>query len=229
MGKWRYIAKEPRTGVLEGSSAKRCPVCQKMTPLNGGFHRNRTTKDGFACYCRTCTPIVVAPFINREKARQVAKLAWSTIRNDPTYWQRKRAYYSRVLAPRYRCDVEERRKIEARWMVYYAVKYGTLKKPAACSSCGRGSSGHGLQAHHTDYSKPLEVRWLCTACHGKTHRKYGHKSLPEEQEGAELPSDHQGDRGTPLPSRVRAEGQAIQEIQREADVPVPGESGSNRC
>jgi hypothetical protein len=41
-----------------------------------------------------------------------------------------------------------------------------VKEP--CESCGRQPA----QAHHDDYSKPLEVRWLCSACHGVEHRRY---------------------------------------------------------
>lgn len=36
-----------------------------------------------------------------------------------------------------------------------------------CSVCG---SVLNVQAHHPDYSKPLEVIWLCTPCHADEHR-----------------------------------------------------------
>jgi hypothetical protein len=26
-----------------------------------------------------------------------------------------------------------------------------------------------LEAHHTDYSRPLEVEWLCVSCHRNHH------------------------------------------------------------
>lgn len=36
-----------------------------------------------------------------------------------------------------------------------------------CEKCGKRA-----QAHHDDYSKPLEVRWLCTTHHREHHREH---------------------------------------------------------
>ncbi len=49
-----------------------------------------------------------------------------------------------------------------------AVRDGKLVKPKACQWCG--VENKRLEKHHEDYSKPLEVLWLCAACHGKTRR-----------------------------------------------------------
>ncbi|MDD4804270.1 MAG: hypothetical protein PHN69_03775 [Candidatus Pacebacteria bacterium] len=46
--------------------------------------------------------------------------------------------------------------------VYYALKAGKLIKPAQCEIC---KSTENIQAHHKDYSKPLEVDWVCQKCH----------------------------------------------------------------
>ena len=51
--------------------------------------------------------------------------------------------------------------------VYRAVKSGRLVRPSACSQCGRSDSA--IHGHHDDYSRPLDVRWLCTWCHGELH------------------------------------------------------------
>jgi len=41
------------------------------------------------------------------------------------------------------------------------------KMPHDCEQCGAPNA----HAHHDDYSRPLDVRWLCRTCHGIEHRK----------------------------------------------------------
>lgn len=40
------------------------------------------------------------------------------------------------------------------------------QRPSRCETCPNNTD---LQAHHDDYAKPLEVRWLCRSCHIKHH------------------------------------------------------------
>lgn len=58
-------------------------------------------------------------------------------------------------------------KVEAHKKVASALKSKILKNPGECSSCRLKTSY--LDAHHEDYSKPLEVVWLCPTCHRKIH------------------------------------------------------------
>lgn len=46
-----------------------------------------------------------------------------------------------------------------------------FKKP--CEGCGVLS----VEAHHHDYSKPLDVHWLCRPCHMRAHGKQS-RQLP---------------------------------------------------
>jgi hypothetical protein len=57
-------------------------------------------------------------------------------------------------------------KWKAREKFKYAVEVGKIKR-LPCEVCGNPKS----QGHHEDYSKPLEVRWLCANHHGFTRYK----------------------------------------------------------
>lgn len=56
----------------------------------------------------------------------------------------------------------------------YAIKQGIIERKYKCEICGaeyRFKDGRsGIQAHHTDYNKPLEVMWLCQKCHHEWHK-----------------------------------------------------------
>jgi alanyl-tRNA synthetase len=57
-------------------------------------------------------------------------------------------------------------KVSAHRAVECAVKNGSLVKKA-CSICGNERS----QAHHEDYTKQLDVIWLCQKHHSELHLK----------------------------------------------------------
>ena len=61
---------------------------------------------------------------------------------------------------------EDRQKYLARKTVENHLKAGKLtRKP--CERCGARKA----QAHHEDYSKPLDVIWLCPKDHKARHRE----------------------------------------------------------
>lgn len=55
-----------------------------------------------------------------------------------------------------------------------AIKNGTLKR-LPCEVCGDEKS----QAHHTDYTKHLEIKWLCRKHHMILHRKNSPENTKE--------------------------------------------------
>lgn len=61
-------------------------------------------------------------------------------------------------------------KYQAHNSVNNALRDGKMTKPLSCEQC---HSSSGLHGHHDDYSKPLEVRWLCPACHKAWHDENG--------------------------------------------------------
>lgn len=57
-----------------------------------------------------------------------------------------------------------------------AKKDGRVLKATECSDCGKGGRIH---AHHPDYTKPLDVEWLCPKCHSSRHPKRGRRLLAQ--------------------------------------------------
>ncbi len=58
-------------------------------------------------------------------------------------------------------------KFKARYTLRSAVRQGKIKR-LPCEVCNKTPT-HG---HHNDYSKPLEVQWLCKKHHYEKHRKH---------------------------------------------------------
>lgn len=54
----------------------------------------------------------------------------------------------------------------ARRQLLEAVWAGDITRPETCEECG---SGGDIQAHHDDYAEPLDVVWVCPACHTAKH------------------------------------------------------------
>lgn len=90
-------------------------------------------------------------------------------RNRERVNQQSRAYTERHrerrLASSRAHDARFPERKAARKIVRLAMLRGEVERKL-CEKCGSQES----QAHHEDYSKPLDVRWLCAACHGKEHR-----------------------------------------------------------
>lgn len=62
-----------------------------------------------------------------------------------------------------------------------AVRDKKLVKPTLCEACGRVER---LDGHHYDYTKPLEVVWLCKTCHGQVHRYENERARQKVKEFA---------------------------------------------
>lgn len=62
-----------------------------------------------------------------------------------------------------------------------ALRKGTLVKPLECEGCGPHYEGK-LEAHHDDYSKPLEVKWLCDPCHKQRHIEQRLEARPYQEQ-----------------------------------------------
>lgn len=70
-----------------------------------------------------------------------------------------------------------------------AVKKGRLV-PLPCEVCGawrfRSDGQRDIVAHHDDYNKPLDVRWLCKVHHAEWHKT--HNAIPWVKSRSKRPS-----------------------------------------
>ena len=57
-------------------------------------------------------------------------------------------------------------KVRARKKVNHEIEAGRMVAQP-CIKCGAAKA----QAHHRDYSKPLDVEWLCSSCHSQLHNQ----------------------------------------------------------
>jgi ribosomal protein S27AE len=149
---------------------KRCFRCTTVLPLSE-FYKHPMMADGHLNKCKVCTKADAT--LNRATKTPEELAAYEKKRyEDPA--RRKAIADSRKRArkkdperyARYNRDDQLRHpeKRAARKKVGNAIRDGRLVKQP-CEVCGAKK----VQAHHDDYSKPLEVRWLCIPCHAKHH------------------------------------------------------------
>ena len=112
--------------------------------------------DGHLNKCKECAKKDVTDryYAEFDKIREYEKRRFQT---------KERKRYAVNCLREYRQKHPE--KARAWSMVGRAVRNGTLIRQP-CEVCGEAK----VQAHHEDYSKPIDVRWLCF----KHHRYYGH-------------------------------------------------------
>ncbi len=89
-----------------------------------------------------------------EKNRDKLLVKGKELRATPEYKKRQK-----IAHENYRR--RNRYKIKSRSIFTYALKKGEIKSQP-CEICGSVKNIHG---HHKDYTKPLEVNWLCRIHH----------------------------------------------------------------
>lgn len=132
---------------------KVCSSCGREKPLSE-FNKCRCKKDGLQDRCRECFSTY-----NKERyssAPERFKKAASEYREENI---------ENVFATRMEMCRRNPSHKNAGMALSYALKLGYIEKPDHCLGCGRPDSESRVTAHHNDYSKPLEVVWVCSKCH----------------------------------------------------------------
>ena len=135
------------------SDVKKCFKCNEVKPVED-FYRHPCMADGHVNKCKDCN--------KRDVRENRAKRIEHYREYDRARGNRQGVEYLR----KYREGNPD--KYHAHIMVRNHIRGGKLTRATECEECGSDSNIH---AHHEDYSKPLEVVWLCAACHAKRHPK----------------------------------------------------------
>lgn len=118
---------------------------------------------GRSTKCRVCSDKERRTGVNNQKRiewRLENKVRLSGYRRR---WREKNR--ERVKETQLRYDLRYPEKEVARNRVAMAVRNGKLKR-LPCATCGEAKT----DAHHEDYSKPLDVIWLCRNHHSRRHQ-----------------------------------------------------------
>lgn len=136
----------------------KCIRCGDDKPL-GDFYSCKRGTDQRDSTCKACRLLIAAA----RRADDPLKLSIRDRVRYETNPKRKEECHRHALAQAHRHPFHK----QARSLVSSAIKCGRMvRKP--CEVCGSKKS----EAHHEDYSKPLEVNWLCRTHHMERHRKY---------------------------------------------------------
>ncbi len=87
--------------------------------------------------------------------------------------ERMRKYVStkngkaKLYAAIYKSIEKHPERQDARIKLNVELKAGRIIKPLCCSKCLLDKK---LEAHHEDYTKPLDVIWFCRPCHSNHHK-----------------------------------------------------------
>jgi hypothetical protein len=134
---------------------KTCFKCGAVKPLSD-FYKHPKMGDGHLGKCIECTKVDVRQHYAEHREERSAYEA----RRTQTPERKAALHEGRRLHRKRHPD-----RAVARQAVNNAIARGHLVR-SACVECG---STEYVQAHHEDYSKPLEVEWLCFRCHRKRH------------------------------------------------------------
>lgn len=161
-----------------------CRACQVNLP-KCDFVKKSRNKNGVCTICKNCdrqrqrdnyADDKSGALTRNKKWREENKNKLSSSRSK--YYEKNKEEIKKGANERYAAnsgEVKKKRaeyckdnkeKITAHGKVAQAIKNGELTR-LPCEVCG---SDIRIQAHHDDYSKPLEVRWLCQTHHSREHK-----------------------------------------------------------
>lgn len=137
---------------------KECSKCKKLKHLSE-FRDDKRNKCGKDSWCKKCHRKATQEW--RSKNKDHIK------RSKKIYYQKHR---DKLIQSVRQYQQNNPVEYKARDCLNKAIKCGKIIRPLYCGLCGKRCTPDG---HHSDYSKPYEVMWLCRSCHNKLHKERG--------------------------------------------------------
>lgn len=155
---------------MDNSGKKVCLECREELPIEKFPEHLKRGKKARRPLCREC-------FNERSKGYNKSGREKRFKENPEKVREQKRQesrlrnqrHPEKMTAQTYKYWGEHPERYGLQNIVRLAVERGEIHKPGKCSMCPR--EGCKIEAHHPDYTKPLEVVWLCSSCHKKVERR----------------------------------------------------------
>lgn len=152
---------------------KKCSECGTTKPFSE-YYQHPQMGDGYLSQCKECVK-------SRVKKRYYAEpgkiKAYEQSRANLPHRIKARQDYAKTDAckasikkSRKKWLADNQDKRAAHIILGNAVRDNRIEKPANCSKCDGVGRIHG---HHEDYTKPLDVVWVCQRCHKEIHKDIG--------------------------------------------------------
>ena len=153
-----------------GKMEKECICCKLIKPISE-YYKHSQMKDGTLNKCKECQKA------NSKKTRDKnidRYREYDRIRSTLPHRVKARADYQKTDAFRashkkslLKSAEKFPLKKKARYIFSNAIRDGKVNK-LPCFICGDKI----VEGHHPDYSRPLEVVWLCTKHHSQVHKEF---------------------------------------------------------
>lgn len=160
------------------ATTKTCSKCKTEKPFVD-YYKSKGGKHGLFSKCKECYLALCRKY-RAENRDHYNRLTRNRQRKDygPEKSAKQRAYIHKLRqTPEGREMIrgwyktyndKSAGKLAARSILNNAIKAGKVSSPGECSICGESGP---VEGHHEDYTKPLDVVWVCVACHRFKHRK----------------------------------------------------------
>lgn len=151
-----------------------CSSCKNRLPLDN-FHLKSSSTGERRLICKSCVSKNHRRWYLENRLKVLGKINTYRAKNKEAIkerrkkWQEKDSYKISRTKSAKRMRIKYRQKYLAWALLSQAVLTKKVAKSDICAMCLNGNTR--IEAHHEDYSRPLDVVWLCVACHKDIHKK----------------------------------------------------------